>query len=165
MCPSLDLRPPAQSHSLLSASFVAFYCGHPLSVLPCAALRCVPIIDEPLILANLSFLRWSGCSAWQCRCCRLLSPWLANLKRPPPQPCTPQVGRAEPSGTDSAIHLIIPRPQHIPNLQGMCALVCIGTSNFTLVETLIAEHLVQQMVVESAPQPAQRTASNPSIDH
>ena len=63
---------------------MAFYCGHPLSVLPCAAFRCVPIINQPLILANLSFLRWSGCSAWQCRCCRLLSPWLANLKRPPP---------------------------------------------------------------------------------
>ena len=86
------------------------------------------------------------------------------FKHIPPQPCAPQVGRAEPSGTDNAIHLIIPRPQHIPNLQGMCALVCIGTSNFTLVETFIAEHLQQQMVDESAPQPAQRTASNPSID-
>jgi hypothetical protein len=31
-------------------------------------------------------------------------------------------------------------------------------------ETFIAEHLQQQMVDESAPQPAQRTASNPSID-
>jgi hypothetical protein len=37
-----------------------------------------------------------------------------------------------------------------------------GTSNSTIVETFNAEHLLQQMVDENAPQSAQRTASNPS---
>ena len=117
-----------------------------------------------LILANLSFLRWSGCSAWQCRCCRLLSPWLANLKRPPPQPCTPQVGRAELSRTSSSIYLFTPCPPNVLISQSVSSLGLSWTSNFTLVETFIVEHLLQQTVDESAPQPAQRTASNPSID-
>ena len=37
-----------------------------------------------------------------------------------------------------------------------------GTSNSTIVETFNAEHLLQQMVDENAPQSAKRTASNAS---
>ena len=38
------------------------------------------------------------------------------------------------------------------------------TTNFPIVETFIVEHLLQEMVDESAPQPAQGTASKPSIE-
>ena len=81
-----------------------------------------------------------------------------------PQPCTPQVELAERSGTDSSIYLITSRPPNVLFSQIVSSLGLSRTSNFPIVETFIVEHLLQQMVDESAPQPAQRTASNPSID-
>ena len=88
-CPSLGFTAAsAEPTAFCRQASWPFYCCQPLSVLPCAALRCTPIVNSPLIPATCSFLRWSRSTAWLFRCCRLLSPCGWPLQtQPPPAVC------------------------------------------------------------------------------
>ena len=109
-CPSLGFT-AASTERTESVGVVRGLLLWPSSLRPCVCRFAVragnQLTAHPCY--NLSFLRWSGCSAWQCRCCQLLSPcgWPIRRAAPPAVCVSRKVSGAQ---RHLALHLSIHPP-------------------------------------------------------